>query len=359
MIINSIINKNFGLIVGGAIAVAFFGAYATWKAGWTYPPGESVQYGFRGTAMEQVFNPRTREALLAKQVAPETPYQASNDGPRVRTIYPNLQVLGDLSEDQFNRLMLGFAEWVAPKDGDNAGCAYCHNPENMGDRSKYTHKVALKMIQMTRTINTDYKSHVANTGVTCYTCHRGQPVPNGIWFEDKGPMPLRKGETGWVGFRNGQNIASPATYSTSLPYDTLNMFLRHNKDPKGINVTPTTALPTGSNPKMIQDAEKTYGLMIYMSQALGVNCTFCHNSRGFNEWDQSPPQRVTAWHGVRMVRTLNETYLDPLQSTYPANRLGPQGDAPKAACSTCHQGVNKPLNGAQILKDYTAELGRK
>ena len=83
--------------------------------------------------------------------------------------------------------------------------------------------------------------------------------------------------------------------------------------------------------------------MIHMSEGLGVNCTFCHNTRAFSQWKESTPQRVTAWHGIQMVRELNASYLDPLKPTYPANRLGALGDAPKANCTTCHQGVNKPL----------------
>ena len=33
-------------------------------------------------------------------------------------------------------------------------------------------------------------------------------------------------------------------------------------------------------------------------------------------------------------------------------RLGPTGDAPKANCTTCHQGAYKPLYGANMLDDY-------
>jgi photosynthetic reaction center cytochrome c subunit len=91
--------------------------------------------------------------------------------------------------------------------------------------------------------------------------------------------------------------------------------------------------------------------MMHMSSSLGVNCTYCHNTRSMSEWD-SPPQRTTAWHGIRLVRDLNVAYLEPLKPTYPENRLGPTGDAPKANCTTCHQGVNKPLLGANMLKDY-------
>ena len=42
------------------------------------------------------------------------------------------------------------------------------------------------MISMTQNINENWDGHVnANkeVGVTCFTCHRGQPVPSDIWFK--------------------------------------------------------------------------------------------------------------------------------------------------------------------------------
>jgi photosynthetic reaction center cytochrome c subunit len=92
--------------------------------------------------------------------------------------------------------------------------------------------------------------------------------------------------------------------------------------------------------------------MMHMSDSLGVNCTYCHNSRAWYSWEQSHPQRVIAWYGIRMVRALNNEYLVPLGPTYPEHRLGPLGDAPKANCATCHQGVYKPLYGADMIGDY-------
>ena len=70
------------------------------------------------------------------------------------------------------------------------------------------------------------------------------------------------------------------------------------------------------------------------------------------------PQRVVAWHGLAMLRELNANYLDPLKPVYPANRLGPLGDSPKANCATCHQGASKPLLGQSMAKDFP-ELGGK
>ena len=122
--------------------------------------------------------------------------------------------------------------------------------------------------------------------------------------------------------------------------------------------------PTAASKAAIQSTEKTYGLMMHMSQGLGVNCTFCHNSNNFAKWEDSRPQRVTAWYGIRMVRDINNNYISALGDVWPANgkgaygnRRGPHGDPLKVNCATCHQGINKPLGGAKMLKDYPALKG--
>jgi photosynthetic reaction center cytochrome c subunit len=58
-----------------------------------------------------------------------------------------------------------------------------------------------------------------------------------------------------------------------------------------------------------------------------------------------------------MARELNTDYLLPLGKVLPPNRLGPMGDAPKVACATCHQGVNKPLYAAPMAKDFPGLYG--
>ena len=132
-------------------------------------------------------SPRRSKAAQRRR-CPTIP--VDNDGVLVKDDkenYKNVQVLGDLDTAQFNRLMNAITTWVAPQEGDNAGCAYCHNVENMASDEIYTKVVARRMIQMTRAINTQYKPHVAETGVTCYTCHRGQPVPANVWSINPGP----------------------------------------------------------------------------------------------------------------------------------------------------------------------------
>jgi photosynthetic reaction center cytochrome c subunit len=304
------------------------------------PPMESVQRGYRGTGMEQIFNPRTLAQQAEANAVPESLPSFGSSGPPASQVYENVQVLKDVSAGEFTRLMASMTTWVAPEQG----CAYCHNTENMASDAVYTKVVARRMLQMVKHINADWKTHVAETGVTCYTCHRGQPVPANYWFLNPGPPH----PGGMAQAPAGKNLAATSVGLTSLPYDPFTPFLQQDNN---IRVASPTALPTGDR-QSIKQTDWTYGLMIHMSTALGVNCTYCHNSRQFADWSQSSPQRVNAWYGIRMVRDLNNSYIDPLRTTFPANRLGPMGDPAKINCTTCHIGVYKPLFGVSMAKDF-------
>ncbi len=317
------------LVAGGALL-----------AGCERPPMDSVQHGFRGTGMVQVYNPSKVAALDAENTAPASPPPASPDGPRAKDAYQNVQVLGDVSAGQFIGLMTAMTAWVSPKEG----CAYCHNPQNFAEDSKYTKTVARKMIEMTRHINSNWQQHVSTTGVTCYTCHRGNPVPKQVWFT---PLEQNK-RADFIGDLAGQNTPGKQVGLSSLPTDPLTPYLLEDKP---IRVNGDTALPSG-NRQSIKQAEWTYGLMMHFSSSLGVNCTYCHNTRSAASWKESPPQRVTAWHGIRMARDVNIDYMVPLTDVFPVDRKGPGGDVAKVSCATCHQGAYKPLYGYSMLTNY-------
>lgn len=303
------------------------------------PPVDTVQRGYRGTGMELVYNPRSLdEQMQANVPAAEEIPPVSADGPKASQVYENVQVLGDLSVGQFTRVMAAMTEWVAPEQG----CNYCHVAGNFASEDIYTKKVSRVMLAMTQRANQDWQAHVAPTGVTCYTCHRGQPVPEYVWTSDPG-QPHAPGIASAE-----QNIASAAAGYSSLPYDALTPFLEQDAD---IRVISDTALPSGSR-KSIKQTEWTYSLMIHMSESLGVNCTHCHNSRSFGVWAESPPQRAQAWHAIRQVREMNNVYIGSTESYLPDNRKGPLGDPLKVGCNTCHQGAYKPMYGARMLDDY-------
>jgi photosynthetic reaction center cytochrome c subunit len=309
------------------------------------PPVGGVQRGYRGTAAIYIYNPRKMADLREANKIPATLPPSGDVGPLAQTIYKNVQVLGDVHAGEFSRLMVSMTDWVAPKQG----CVACHNTANFSDDSLYTKRVARRMLQMVRHVNADWKQHVENTGVTCYTCHRGQLVPPNVWFNNPGPPQA----SGLAQTPIGKNHPSAAAAGSALPLDPFTVFLEQGNN---IRVQSTTAMSAGSTRTMKQ-TEWTYALMLSISKALGVNCDYCHMTRSFADWSQSPPQRVTAWYGIRMVRDLNTHFLDPLQATFPANRLGSAfGDSPKINCATCHNGVYKPLFGVSMAKGFP-ELG--
>jgi photosynthetic reaction center cytochrome c subunit len=267
-------------------------------------PKQIAQHGYAGVAMETNYDPDDIAKTAAYNQAPK-PLPAAPPGPPGQ--YKNVQVLTNISAAEFGRTMTAMSSWVA---GGAGNCAYCHNTANFAaDSNKgqpiYTKLVSRMMLRMTRRINSDYTQHVAGTGVTCYTCHRGQPLPKGLWF-----------------------------------YSNENQILRHYLDRDDIRQT-----------------YNTYALMVTQSNALGVNCTYCHNSRAWTSWEESTPKRVVAYYGAAMLRDMNMNYLNPLQPVYPRSRLGEHGDAPKAQCITCHNGVYKPMYGAKMVKDYPALWG--
>lgn len=333
----------FAASAGALLTIASFVG-----AGWDAPPVDGTQLGFRGTGMVLYRDIEKQQALTTANVVPPAPWEPDPTGDKASTLYQNVQVLGDLSDDQFNQFMASITEWVAPE----AGCNYCHNPENMASDEIYQKVVARRMIQMTQAINVDWQAHVGQVGATCYTCHRGQAIPANYWYEDLEPKPAGN----MTQNRQGQNVVAAFAGNSSLPQNALKDYLLGDKP---IRVHSTTALPTGTNPAGTKETEATWSLMMHMSESLGVNCVACHNSRAFNDWDQSPPQRVTAWHGIRMARDLNANYMVGLTPVFPDHRKGPEGDVFKVGCATCHAGVQKPLYGVSMLKEYMDSLGKK
>ncbi len=338
-------------IFGGTIMGAVLVAAALVALGQPYKT-DSMQTGPRGTGMHvpEFVSDLAKPDPDIENYFEDEPYIPVGGEPLAKDIYENVQVLGDLTEDNFNRLMGAMTTWIAPDEG----CAYCHGDvdiENYGSDDLYTKVVSRRMIEMTQNINENWDGHVnanGEVGVTCYTCHRGQAVPSEIWFKIG---PVNMAAEGWSAV---QNRATLRSQYTSLPADALEHFLVDYGQIGVHNLESRVAEnPSEDGVQTIQNTERTYALMNYVSNSLGVNCTFCHNTRAFYDFDQVTPQWSTEQLGIGMVQELNNDYLIPLKDTYPAERLGPiHADAPKAACKTCHKGYQQPLQGLNMIKDW-------
>jgi len=325
-------------VAGGAVFAAAM------VVAWGQPfKTDSLQTGPRGTGMSvpefeadlAVPDPGIA-GFLATTSAPVVPQGGEQTAGAARdNVPPGLE---GLTVENYDRLLAAMRDWTGI-------------PDLFDDPASYQTSVGHVMIGMTQNLNENWAGHVnANkqVGVTCYTCHRGQPVPADIWY-DLGDVAERM-----AGWSANQNMVTAQSQYTSLPSDALKTYLLdgemigvHDLDSRVAGVPGKDGYPG------IQNAERTYSLMNYVSNSLGVNCLFCHNSRAFYDGAQVTPQWGTESLGIQMVLELNNDYLVPVGGLLPEDRLGPvKGDAPKVACKTCHKGYQQPLQGTNVIKDW-------
>lgn len=323
-------------VAGGAVFVAAL------LVSWGQPLAtDSMQTGPRGTGMKvakfegDLANPDpTIEAYLATQTDPVIPADGAQTAGEA---YDNVDpVLADLTVENYDRLLTAMRSWTGI-------------PDLLEDPEHYQSKVALNMIQMTQVINEEWAGHVyanAEVGVTCYTCHRGEPVPSEVWFRID---PVSENSGGWASV---QNRATSQSQSTSLPSDALYQYLL-NYETIAVHDLESRVQNAPGDPTW-QHTERTYSLMNYFSNSLGRNCVFCHNSRAFYDPAQVTPQWATASLGIQMVQELNNDWIVPTGEEHlPETRLGPvYGDAPKVACKTCHKGYQQPMQGLNAVANW-------
>ncbi|MBF9029304.1 photosynthetic reaction center cytochrome c subunit [Rhodobacterales bacterium HKCCE3408] len=322
-----------GAVFVAAMLVAWGQPYAT----------ESLQTGPRGTGMERVEFVSTLAAgdpTVAGFEAIEPIVPRRGDplaGDEYDVVPPALE---NVTAANYERLLTSMRAWTGI-------------PDLLEDPDSYQTQVAYRMIEMTQNLNENWSAHVnanAEVGVTCYSCHRGQAVPNNIWFR---VGDVNEAADGWPAIQNRVTMTSNFT---SLPSTYLEQYLLANEDgsytPIAVHDLSARVARQPGDPG-IQNAEMTFGFMNYIDNSLGVGCTFCHNTRAFYDAGQVTPQWATAQLGIQMVQEMIAEYLIPVGELLPPERLGPvMADAPMAACRTCHQGQQRPLQGLNVIGMY-------
>jgi photosynthetic reaction center cytochrome c subunit len=311
---------------------------------WSLPPIMSVNYGPAASAMKVFKDSRATPAPPQPEIAP-----VASGGPSAASAYANVQVLGGVSKAEFDRTMVAMTKWVAPEQG----CSFCHATGQPYSADNPRKTISRRMLAMTRTVNASWTNHVGAQGVTCYSCHAGHNVPENRWFID---APLVSPEGGPLGKVQAWNTQAK-TIRRFFPSRPNRMFLLQGL-PAG-HVQAEQALATTDKPNFQHDrdyAEQVYILMMQMSNGIGVNCTYCHNSRAAFDWAQSPPNRLNGYSGIVMTRMMNQNFLAGLAPYTEAKLLGKMGDSAKADCKSCHQGAEEPVGGMQYVY-YPALVG--
>ncbi len=338
--------------ISGAVAALFVVIVPEWTA----PNWDGIQLGNQPSSMIQFPHGQAPEPVSQDPPAPLP--AAATGGQKASAVYKNVQVLGDLEQGQFMRLQEAITQWVAPQ----AGCAFCHAGNDYASDAKPQKVAARLMLSMTRHINADMQNHVAPSGVTCFTCHRGQPIPAETWFPSV-PEPEKR------------FVATQEPYREAA--DTVRKFFpdagwqEYYLGDEPISAQSVTALPSKTVAAQVE-VKRIYEMMMQMADGMGVNCGFCHNSRAFMVWEQSTPARWIAHYAIEQVRDLNRNWLlklghqMPMARTLvgethlpvlPANEAGTQTGNGFVVCATCHYAQPKPMGGANVIAAYPGLVG--
>ena len=337
---------------GTVVGIAFVLAVPKWTA----PSAAGIQVGPPPTSM--LLFPQGQKAEPVSQVAPAPLPPVAPSGQLAKAVYKNVQVLGDVDQAEFMRLQEAITQWVSPKQG----CGFCHAGDDWASDAKPQKIAARLMLSMTRTINADWSNHVAPAGVTCFTCHRGQPIPAETWF----PQAPKK---------QHPHVANQQPYNEAA--DTVRKFFPdagwalyfvgdENISAQSLSVEPDNQVHS------FITVTRMYEMMMQLSDGMGVNCGFCHNSRAFWDWSQSTPQRWTAYYAIQQIRALNNDFLLKLADAIPMKRIrvhettlpvlpaveaGIQEGNGLAVCATCHYSQPKPMGGADVISTYPSLVG--
>lgn len=325
------------VIVAGALA-AGAAIFLLRVPAWTHPPIQSTSYGPPEGEMVVFKDPRVPPAVAPQ---PEFAAAAGAGGPAASAVYRNVRVLGGASKAEFDRTMVALTAWVSP----GQGCSYCHQGNDYAAETPRK-EIARRMIAMTRTINANWTDHVGTAGVTCYSCHAGRNIPANIWHIDK---PLVPPTGGILGKPQPWNTTAK-TIRGFFPNRPDRMFLLEGLPANHVQTPDAALVRTGAKPfPHDRDyAEQVYIEMMQMSEGMGVNCTYCHQSRSISDWSQSPPARLDGYSGLKMTLMLNQNFfqpLTPLVAQASPGLIGFMGDAGKVNCKTCHQGAEQPVGG--------------
>jgi len=97
---------------------------------------------------------------------------ASNSARAAEADFKNLKVLNGIPSDQ----LIPSMRFITSSLG--VQCTFCHVEGHFDDDSKNEKQIARSMMRMMYAINKNYFDGTRE--VTCYSCHRGMPRPNGV-----------------------------------------------------------------------------------------------------------------------------------------------------------------------------------
>lgn len=224
---------------------------------------------------ESQSNQNNREALaeINKMIA------GREDEPAER-VFKNIELLKGRKASRLPGMMSALTGLLG------VDCAHCHAPREW-EKETPAKQTARKHFDMLKVANDQLE--IQNPGVTCYTCHRGNPLPQ--------PPP--------ASFRPTDEMLKQSDQDKRPAEEVYK------------NVQSLRGVPAG----------RWMIIMTMFTRSLGVDCNHCHVQDRFELDDK--PAKQTARKMLRMVSAIaREIYKGPTSIN----------------CYTCHRGQPRPVS---------------
>ncbi|GAB4449444.1 MAG: photosynthetic reaction center cytochrome c subunit family protein [Chloroflexi bacterium OHK40] len=296
----------------------------------------------------------------------------------------NVQVLTGMTSGQIWTYMQQYVS-----GGLGVGCQYCHNLNNFAS-DEYPAKIAARnMLYLVSDINAQFIVDLPNwkgNYVQCATCHNNQPnnlEAFGTQFIKSIPdIPVTVDPLD----ENGQPILDPAQkpeeirgqvgLQDAVLYYIYNYQVWRPFDPADPESGRGSLALTLDGGRTQDQVTINQNVMNYQSWALGVGCTYCHNSRNFVAYETNPvglPNPEYAYNKLKAQRMMQLTTW--LQANWPTYGAAPKPGVPSEleggasrfsyrliegqvynvpGCYTCHAGNAIPRAAVQNIPDGDA-----
>lgn len=294
----------------------------------------------------------------------------------------NVQVLTGMTSAQVWAYM---TQYVSPALG--VSCQYCHNINNFAS-DEYAQKVSARnMLYLVSDVNANFIVNLPNwrgNYVQCATCHNNQPVNMESFGErfvkSVPPIPVTVDPLDENGVAITDPAAKPAEIRDKVQLQDAVLYYIYNYqvwkpyDPADPESGRGSLALTYEGGRTQDQVTINQNVMNYQSWALGVGCTYCHNSRNFTAYEITPagqlPNPVYGYNKLKAQQMMQlTTWLQANWATYgavgkdaiPAASIGGASELSYRlldgqyynvpGCYTCHRGnsISKAaINQSQI-----------
>ncbi len=270
-------------------------------------------------------------------------HAAAQNGKRADEVYKNLKVLGATPADSLNQGM----HLISGELG--VDCEYCHAEKmDWAKDEKKTKDTARDMMTMMMELNQRWFK--GEQAVTCYTCHKGQPIPLSTvalpvpdYFKEKEPGPAMP---------PAEQIISKYINALGGEQNLRKITSRIITAQQDIPTGPGGSIPT---PAQIEIYQKAPNLVLRIAKTKDMTFLSGYDTKG--PWTQDARGRVNSPVELEQIREArNADFYEPLDIVKDFPTLKVEG-IEKMGANEAYRVLGEPTRGVPVRWFFDTKTG--